>query len=524
MLLTVLMSTILAGADTLSDVPLDDEVYKLLDRLQVKGVVPPSGEMYPLSRGEVVRLLGKAIEGKASPLERKESSAYLRRYPYEAYALGVKVGKPRRYFLKKVGPDFLFYLDTRVGISVRLRHGKAFPELGMGFLISVFPDLCGNLGKIGFMSHIEWYLMTGRLFGDLFPDETRVSYRREKGDPIDADNVGRTEAYMVFPLPHGSLLLGRGRLRWGPGRHGALLLSGGTSPWDMLRLRFGYRGLGFEAFTAVLKGEDSRGVRRPKYLSGHRLEVRWNRFQFGVSETVVYGDRFEPSYLNPFSVYLITEQQASRSIPPEAEGGEMGSGDNVLAGVDVGAFFKNLKLYCEILVDDYRPTYSPKHWRNKYGLLGGFHWADPLGLKDSDLRAEYAFVNQYCYTHERAINRYKHLSRPIGHPMGSDADDLWAEFEKRFGPGMGISFYYERLRKGEGSMDRDHGPGDPDCWEFLSGTEEVKSILGIRVFWREIGKRDAELNLRYIRIWNFEHIEGRKSSGLEVLLSLEHRM
>jgi len=520
MLLTLLTGATLAWANPLLEVPLDDEVYELLDRLQVEGVVQPSGEMYPLSRGEVVRLLGEALEGNVSPSEREEISAYLRRYHHEA----CKLGKPRRYFLEKVGPDFLFYLDPQVGLSVRLRDGRAFPERGTGFLISVLSDIGGSLGKMGFMSHIEWYLMTGRPFGDLFPDETRVSYRREKGDPIDADNFGRTEAYMVFPLPHGSLLLGRGRLRWGPGRHGALLLSGGTSPWDMLRLRFGYRGLGFEAFTAVLRGEDSKGVRRPKYLSGHRLEARFGRFQFGVSETVVYGDRFEPSYLNPFSVYLITEQQASRSIPPEAEGGEMGSGDNVLAGVDAGAFFKNFKLYCEILVDDYRPTYSPKHWRNKYGLLGGFHWADPLGLRDSDLRVEYAFVNQYCYTHERAINRYKHLSRPIGHPMGSDADDLRTEFEKRFGPGRGISLYYERLRKGEGSIDGEHGPGDPDRWEFLSGTEEVRRILGVRAFWREVGERGAELEVRYLRIRNFEHVEGRRRAGLEVLLSLERRL
>lgn len=511
-------------ANPLVEVPLGDGVYELIDRLQARGIIPPSGETYPLSRGDVVMLLGVASAGDLSSVERGEISAYLRLYYDEARALGVRVGKRRGYFLERSGPDFYFYLDPKVGFGLRVREGKAFPKRGTGFIISAFPDVGGTMGRMGFMSHIEWYLMTGRLFGDLFPDETRVSYRTEKGDWFDADNIGRTDAYMVLPVPYGSLLLGRGRLLWGPGRHGALLLSGETSPWDMVRLRFGYKGLGFSSFTAILRGEDSKGVRRPKYLSGHRLEFRWRGFQFGVSEVVVYGDRFEPSYLNPFAVYLITEPQASRSIPPEAEHGERGSGDNVLAGVDLGVFWRGWKLYGELMVDDYRPTYSPRYWDNKYGFLMGAHWVDPFGLEDVDLRVEYAFVNQYSYTHERAINRYKHFSRPIGHPMGSDADDLWISLGRKFRPGVGICISYERLRRGEGGIDRPHRLGDPKRWEFLSGVEEVRYILGLRAFWRTIGERGAVLDARYLRIRNFRHRKGEGFSGVEIVLTLERRL
>jgi len=511
-------------ANPLVEVPLGDEVYELLDRLQAKGIVPPFGETYPLSRGDVARLLGEASKKDLSPVEKGEISAYLRRYYDEAQALGIRVGKRRGYFLEKRGPDFHFYLDPVLGLSVRVREGRAFSERGTGFIISALPDIGGGLGSMGFMSHIEWYLMTGRLFGDLFPDETRILYRKKKGDWIEADNIGRTDAYMVLPVPYGSLLLGRGRLRWGPGRHGALLISGETSPWDMVRLRFGYRGLDFSAFTAILRGEDSKGVRRPKYLSGHRLEFRWRGFQFGVSEVVVYGDRFEPSYLNPFAIYLITEPQASRSIPPDAERGEEGSGDNVLAGVDLGVFWRGWKLYGELMVDDYRPTYSPKYWNNKYGFLVGVYRVDPFGLEDTDLRVEYAFVNQYSYTHERAINRYKHFSRPIGHPVGSDADDLWISVGRKFRPGVGVQLSYERLRKGEGGMDRKHEPGDPERWEFLSGTEEVRHILGFKAFWKAIGERGITVDAKYLRIGNLHHQRGRRASGMEVVLTLEQRL
>ena len=51
---------------------------------------------------------------------------------------------------------------------------------------------------------------------------------------------------------------------------------------------------------------------------------------FGLSEIVVYGDRFEPGYLNPITIYLINEQPISR-----ADGRVPGSGDNVMMSVDM---------------------------------------------------------------------------------------------------------------------------------------------------------------------------------------------
>ena len=122
---------------------------------------------------------------------------------------------------------------------------------------------------------------------------------------------------------------GQDNVQWGPGYHGNLMLSADPNAMDMLKLQTTYKTVTYTAFTGIL--EDISVDINEKYISGHRIEgYFWNRFGIGLSEVVVFGNRFEPSYLNPVSIYLISEQTIARGdsrVP--------GSGDNILASVDL---------------------------------------------------------------------------------------------------------------------------------------------------------------------------------------------
>ena len=121
----------------------------------------------------------------------------------------------------------------------------------------------------------------------------------------------------------------------------------------------------------------------------------------GATETVIYGGRnLEPAYLNPLMLYHIAEHH-------------LGDRDNNNLAFDL-AFTRipNVTLYGEWFIDDMTST---KLWSNYFGnkfawVFGGL-WADPLKLKNVDLRVEYTRISPYVYTHWDSLNIYTHYDK-----------------------------------------------------------------------------------------------------------------
>ena len=264
----------------------------------------------------------------------------------------------------------------------------------------------------------------------------------------------------------------------------------------MIKLQATYDPVTFTAFTGVL--EDMAEDINDKYISGHRVEgYFWNRFGFGLSEVVVYGNRFEPGYLNPVNIYLINEQPISR-----ADGRVPGSGDNVLMSVDMRLRpIDNFEIYGELMVDDGNPAANFKHWDTKFGILGGIYLTDPFGIADTDFQAEYAFINQYAYTHVNPVNVYKHFTTPIGHQIGSDADNLWLELRRRWTDRLETVFGYELERHGTGNIDKSHPTDAPkdDVWTPLSGITQSEHRLSVGANWVVIGR--YSIYAEWTRVW-----------------------
>ena len=217
----------------------------------------------------------------------------------------------------------------------------------------------------------------------------------------------------------------------------------------------------------------------------------------GFSEVVVYGNRFEWGYLNPVNIHFISEQPISR-----ADGRVGGSGDNVLLSVDMRLrLVDDFEIYGELTVDDGNPAVSFKHWDTKFGILGGIYITDPFGIPNTDFHAEYAFINQYAYTHVNPVNVYKHFTTPIGHGIGSDADNLWLELRHRWTDRLETVFGYELERHGSGNIDKPHPTDAPkdDVWTPLSGITQSEHRLSVGANWVVIGK--YSLYAEWARVW-----------------------
>ncbi len=505
------LTSALVDADSLINVPLNPnlsdfnrETYRFVYRLLNKRVLPGirRGSL-PLTRKQVAAYLLEVQrkqengEIELSRIDQERLNALLAFYSEAGTQIPPR-GRPHVMTMagQKAGQDYRFSFDLRASQRV-ITHlvdniSEEQPVEGNMFVTTIYPHLYGQVGEtFAFTTDIAHRFVYGEIFEDLFPDETKI--RQLEGN---LKNRTAINAYMKFDLPWFELQLGQETLQWGPGYHDSLLISKNPLAMDMIKLQATYDPVTFTAFTGVL--EDMAEDINDKYISGHRVEgYFWDRFGFGLSEVVVYGSRFEPGYLNPVNIYLINEQPISR-----ADGRVPGSGDNVLMSVDLRLRpINNFEIYGELMVDDGNPAANFKHWDTKFGILGGIYLTDPFGIANTDFHAEYAFINQYAYTHVNPVNVYKHFTTPIGHQMGSDADNLWLQLRRRWTDKLETVFGYELERHGTGNIDKEHPPDAPkdDVWTPLSGITQSEHRLSVGANWVVIGR--YSIYAEWARVW-----------------------
>ena len=472
-------------------------IHRLLNKRVLSGVARGS---LPFTRKQVASFLmdvsQKQEKGEIalSINDQKRLNALLAFYA-EA---GTQTASNRRLHLMTLTDDstYRFSFDLRAAQQKITRLVDNVSEIpadeGNMHITTLYPHLYGQFEEsFAFTTDMAYRFLYGDIFDDVFRDESK--YRQLEGE---LKNRTAVNSYLKFKMPWFEMQFGQDNLQWGPGYHGNLMVSPNPIAIDMLKFQTIFKTVSFTAFTGVL--EDRSEDINEKYISGHRIEgYFWDRFGFGMSEVVVYGNRFEPGYLNPINIYLINEQTISR-----ADSRAPGSGDNVLASVDLRLRpIDNFEIYGEVLVDDGNPAASFYHWDTKFGILGGIYLTDPFGLPDTDFHVEYTFINQYTYTHVNPVNVYKHFTSVIGHHIGTDADNLWIELRRRFTDKLETVFGYELERHGEGDIDKNHPEDAPkdDVWTPLSGITESEHRLRIGFNWVEIGH--YSIYGEWARVW-----------------------
>lgn len=315
-------------------------------------------------------------------------------------------------------------------------------------------------------------------------------------------------SYFRFKMPWFTATLGRNQRWWGPGRFGTLLLSDNAPTFDALDLAFSYKRVGFHAFAGVLSTEQER------YLSGHRLTVSLpKRVDLGLSEVVVYqAPNILPAYVNPLLPYYAVQWN------------ERGD-DNILWAMDAGwRPGGGMKWYGELLMDDviYEQGRTPAP--QKLGFLAGLAWADPVRLRDTDLKVEYAGNLKWVYTHRRYDNRYvgSDTARVLGHWLGPDAEALDVTLEHRFHPRLNLGCGFELVNHGEGAVEMPHDPlRDGTGTQFLSGVIERREAGRLFLSWQPLFWMTVNGEGRFGGVRNFNHIPGASQDISSGSLSLK---
>lgn len=522
----LLAAAIPAGGDGTVNVPLDHWAYELIERCEARGLLHGAGDgIRPLSRLELARLLlrvAAAAERDPAGLTRVDAERLERLRQELAPELAEAGGSPpaqtgRRIDLRGPGPllsyrapegeilaDLLFRQQTD------LLTGRGRNESERIYRTRLGGSVRGRLHGLGYRLAFEQTREQGsRTYltrDDVF--DSRVEIPQLKGGLADYHHgLG----YLTFGLPFGDVELGRDEVEWGPAPGDNLGLSRNAPAYDLVRLRGRLGAFKLVSLHAALRpcpdrpdsplcggqaspesyivNQTTRTLDREKYLAAHRLEVAvapW--LDLGFQEEVVYGDRGpEWSYLNPVMLYWAAQSY-------------LGDKDNVMMGVDLDLRpGHGTRVWLAYVVDDLKKLkIFSDDFANKFSLQTGLLWTDPLGLRDTDLRAEYVRIEPWIYTHKFPINTFSHFDSPLGHSLGPNSDRWRLGLTRRLSADLALNLTVGRTRHGynelltDGTVRNVGGdlflgprPGDQrDTKSFLDGVLATRTRLETAVRWQ----------------------------------------
>lgn len=451
-----------AAAQTQRFVQYDDPVYTLLDRAHAHGWLNYLPQMRPYTETQVYEYL-KEIRahhvqnpGRMSEEVLEKIGEFMKRYRGEKFHLlnadEVMGGSGWIDFGSHFTTNGAFnrLSDTTVRASVDLRGGYGIGDtffLGFGYNwnFALIPWEIPPYRKFFEPHRYDWVFDTFHLGeGDMSSGRSAI---HEPGD-IDFSIAGNSESQASIGTRYASFHFGHDVLDWGPSDFANLTLSKTAKPYDFVRLDvpLGKRGH-FSWMTGFLQYSiDSRTQDYGKKLvSAHRGEYQLFKWMIlAWSETVVYSNRFELGYINPFGLYYLSEMR-------------LGDYDNKLAGWDVIFRVPPVQFYFSFLADDwdFAKIYSPTYYNNMYGIIGGVEVWDLIPkLK---LNLEYTYLSHWMYTHRSDLaesdsyNNYEHYGSNLGHVLQPNSHMVYFEAQYEILPRFfaGTSFWFTQDARGD---------------------------------------------------------------------------
>lgn len=395
------------------DVPLGSWVYRDLDRLAAEGLIESNAlDSRPISRRAAAELV---LEAQGLAIQRKEHrfDETIERLTkeFECEISDIRAGT-RTSYVRPIDRMRLGYFFVEGVPDIFNDRGRVYHEQSNALL-----DVSGGFQKGRLSGFIMW---EGRWLNKTDVEEEKFGGRIEEG-------------YLRMKSGKFFTEVGRESLWWGPGRHGALLLSDNAFPFDVVRIGndepfmlpglFSHLGLiSLEAFWTEL--EDDRDFPDANLL-GMRLNLKLTAdVDVGILRTAMFGGKGR----------AVTWDTIWEVLSGQSENDPGGPG-NQLASVYWRWRFpfdaQPLEFYGEWGGEDQAdPLYFTKQ-----AILSGLYFPRIGYSKSFDLRLEYADTYlgghegnpMVWYNHGVYTDGYTYEGRVIGHHAGTDARDYYIE-------------------------------------------------------------------------------------------------
>jgi len=436
------------------NVPIGHWAYRAVDRLTGLGLIQTNmATTKPWTRLEMARLTLEAQEKLQDILSRPEETA--RESKGRRDIVGAIVGRLEKEFLAELdeltgGAGTSTYIKPVEDVYVHCLHSDKDVEMENDKGQELAED--SNL-RLGFSTHGVLFSR----FGYWLNPEYRYSEGKFGGDD---DRIDLLEGYGKVEWFNMELEAGRDSLRWGPGRHGALILTDNAQPFDMVKLSnprpvvlpWVFRRLGlFKVVAFWTELEKSRAVPEAE-LMGYRIHIKpFPLLDIGASRTIMLGGEGGAKGVADLSLSDWAKVLSGKNI----------SGDlntNQIAGLDFELLIPDVKRWAPVMqsISLWGEWYGEDEaggLPTKTGYVGGLKLADLFLTGRTDLIFEYAdnVISGrpgLWYSHGTYQTGYRYEGEVMGHNMGGDARDYFLRLEHCLSPDLSLGLDYNAQERG----------------------------------------------------------------------------
>lgn len=449
-------------------VPLDQDVYRLIDRYAIKYGPDSTGDIHtstrPYNRAAVARLAARMLS-PVTPAGYTDGRDHHADAQIASTILGLVDGFNMTYLLQDnwtAAPAASGTVGLNISKKPILKHfyrtkSDFYSVHTPDFQLRVNPviNFQAGSGSDGFLylntrgAQVEGVIDQRLGFYTYFTD-TQMRVPDYVAARVQRDNAVPHEGYWKYfknQQNQFDFLTARGYVTYAATRHinvqlghdrnvigngyRSLILSDFSAPYFFLKLntriwKLNYQNIFAELTTERTRNRDTGGnkdtVFQKKYMALHHLSYDITpSLNVGLFETTMFGRRkghFELQYLNPLIFYRSVEQA-------------IGSEDNAILGAD---FRWNIKrraqLYGQVVLDELvvgEVRAGNGWWANKQAFQLGGKYLDLFGLSNLDLQLEYNFIRPYTYQHIDLYRAYEHYGQPLAHPMGANLRELFGQ-------------------------------------------------------------------------------------------------
>jgi hypothetical protein len=419
-----------------TNVPLDHWSYQAVDKLANYGLIDSAMlTVKPISRVEMARHIERATQSLSQMKDPPQVLSSIvdrltEEFKGDLILIGALDGAYSESFVKLVEDPYVKFLHADRDSGLENIRGDTFES--------------GSNYRAGFASRIKLW---ERAAFYLHPE-----FRAASDD--GANDVRLIEGYGKLQGGPFEVQVGKDSLWWGPGYRGSMLMSNNARPLTMVKvtnpqpmqLPWLLRNLGpFRAEWFLSELEEDRVIPEAM-LSGIRLNFKplpvW---EVGFSRVFMFGGKGRPS------VDLFDYAELALAMSNQEQ-------DNQIAGFDTSVLFpladipccgalplRSVRLYIDAAGED-EAGGIPSNW----GMLGGIQLNDLLKTGRTDLRIEYADNHvsgkpNVFYNHSLYQSGYTYKGRMMGHYMGTDSRDVFAQLSHYLTDDIVVHLSFDRL-------------------------------------------------------------------------------
>lgn len=509
-------------AQTHNSVPVDNQVYHILEHAQMRGLCAPLSGVRPYTQSVIVNAINEIISsGKLNSTETEILERYLARFskPKEgidwtrgAWFGETTLGKNDMPITGNfgIGAD----LEGSAGIySTKDRYfgmeiwAKVFFNGDLGNNVSYSFDFQGGL-----MQAPRKWLGTYHTFYEGFNDDQVPDYeyisreieiyseplthfpynykKRWDGSVFSFSQLDQFETWPTkiaggYSLPseltasffENKLIMRLGRLShdWGSTSFGSSLsFNKMARPFFAVETEFNpVSWFGISSLTGILEYYNTEGIYVSSWPSQNAFSITMLQFRYknylflDFTDAAIWPKRFELGYMSPITNSFFYQNN-------------VGKFDNMAITLSLKAQYPGIgNIWFSIFIDEMNLTSNL--WtldRQMLAMQAGLNVPLPL-LSFSSLKLSYTRINPYCYTHHRNLlpwygdirmeKSYSNNGVNLGYYLPPNSDEILLKYTTMPAKNIDTHFQYQLIRHGA-----DFGPNSVDGSNILSELDTKK--------------------------------------------------